>query len=169
MIKAKEISIKRPGRLLRTLFRLPLVLYRIGLGSLMSMQILLTTVGRRTERRYKVVVDVIEHDKTKDTYYICAAFGLLSDWYLNLRANPIVQAQVGRHKFTVRTTTLPLNEAENILVTFTRCHQHYVNFMMRVIGVRMSWSKENIHTLALKMPVVACMRISANLNPHSAR
>ena len=79
----------------------------------MSMQILLTTVGRRTGRHYKAVVDIIEHDKTKDTCYIISAFGPHSDWYLNLRANPIVQAQVGRRKFTVRTTTLPLNEAED--------------------------------------------------------
>ena len=34
--------------------------------------------------------------------------------------------------------------------------------MMRVIGVRISWSEENIRTLALKMPVIACVRISAN-------
>jgi deazaflavin-dependent oxidoreductase (nitroreductase family) len=168
MTEVKEISIKRPGYLLRTLFRVPLVLYRLGLGDLMSMQILLTTVGRRTGRHYKVVVDIIEHDKTKDTYYVSAAFGPQSDWYLNLKANPIVQAQVGRRKFIVRTTTLPFNEAEDILVKFTCRHQHYVNFMMHVIGVRISWSKENMHTLALKIPVIACMRIPANSNPQHA-
>lgn len=165
MTKAKEISIKRPGRLLRTLFRLPLVLYRLGLGSLMGMQILLTTVGRRTGRHYKVVVDIIEHDKTKDTYYISAAFGPRSDWYLNLRANPIVQAQIGLRKFTVRTTTLPLDEAEDILVKFAHRHPRFVRVMMRVIGVRISWSEEDVRTLALKMPVIACERISANSNP----
>ena len=164
MTKAIEISIKRPGRLLRTLFRLPLVLYRLGLGSLMGMQILLTTIGRRTGRHYKVVVDIIEYDKSKATYYISAAYGPSADWYLNLRANPIVQAQVGRRKFTVRTTTLPLDEAEDILAKFARRHPHYVRVMMHLIGARISWSEEDIRTLALKMPVIACTHISANSN-----
>ena len=167
MTKPKEISIKRPGRLLRTLFRLPLVLYRLGLGSLMGMQILLTTIGRRTGRHYKVVVDIIEHDKIKATYYISAAYGPRSDWYLNLRANPIVQAQVGRREFIVRTTTSPPEVAEDILVKFARRHPRYVRVMMRVIGVRISWSEEDVRTLALKMPVITCARISANSNPHA--
>ena len=161
MTKAREISVKRPGHLLRILFRLPLVLYRFGLGSLMGMQILLTTVGRRTGRLYKVVVDIIEHDKTRDIYYISAAFGPRSDWYLNLKASPIVQAQVGWRKFTVRTTPLPLDEAEDILVKFARRHPRYVRIMMLVIGVRISWSEEDVRALALRMPVIACTRISA--------
>ncbi len=134
----------------------------------MGMQILLTTVGRRTGRHYKVVVDIIEHDKAKDTYYISAAFGPRSDWYLNLRASPIVQAQVGRRKFTVRTTTLPLDEAEDILIKFVRHHPGYVRVMMRVVGVRISWSEEDMRNLALKMPVIACARIWQN-QIHNAR
>lgn len=128
------------------------------------MQVLLTTLGRRTGRYHRVVVDIIEHDKTKDTYYINAAFGPRSDWYLNLRANPIVQAQVGWHKFTVRTTTLPSDEAGDILVKFARRHPHYVRIMMRVIGVRISWSEEDVRALALQMPVVACTRIVKTSN-----
>ena len=164
MTKANEIFIKRPGRLLRTLFRLPLVLYRLGLGSLMPLQILLTTVGRRTRRHYKVVVDIIEYDKTKDTYYISAAYGTRSGWYLNLRAHPIVQAQIGRRKFAVRTVTLPIDEAEEILVRFSRRHPRYMRVMMRVVGVRMSWSEENVRALALKTPVIACAPISRQEN-----
>jgi deazaflavin-dependent oxidoreductase (nitroreductase family) len=160
MTKAKKSFAKRPGRLLRTLFRLPLMLYRLDLGSLMPMQILLTTVGRRTKRRYKVVVDIIEHDKTKDTYYISAAYGPRSDWYLNLRAYPIVQAQIGRCKFMVRTNTLPLDEAEDLLVKFVRLHPHYVRIMMRVVGMRIGWSERDVRNLALKMPIIACTRIS---------
>ncbi|UCG45736.1 MAG: hypothetical protein JSV58_02885 [Candidatus Bathyarchaeota archaeon] len=79
MRSAKEVTIKPSSRILRILFRLPLVLYRIGLGNLMGMQILLTTIGRRTRRPHKVAVDIIKHDKTKDTYYISAAFGSRSD------------------------------------------------------------------------------------------
>lgn len=138
------------------LFRLPLVLYSLGLGSLMGMQILLVTVGRRTGRHHKVAVDIIEHNKTKDTYYINAAFGTHSDWYLNLKSNPIVQAQIGRRKLTVRTATLPLNEAEDILVKFVSRHPYYTHIMMRLIGVKISWSEEDVRALASEMPVIKC-------------
>jgi deazaflavin-dependent oxidoreductase (nitroreductase family) len=126
----------------------------------MGMQILLTTVGHRTGQQHKVVVDIIEHDKTQDTYYISAAYGPRSDWYLNLRAYPIVQAQVGRRKFMVKTTTLPLDEAEDILVKFAQRHPRYVRVMMRVIGVRIGWSERDVRNLASKMSVIACARIS---------
>lgn len=121
----------------------------------MIMQILLTTVGRKSGQPHRVVVDIIGHDKSKDTYYVSAAFGRLSDWYLNLRANPTVHAQVGRRRFTAQATTLPPEEAEDILVEFAHRHPRYVRLMMRVIGVRIGWSEGEVRALALEMPVVA--------------
>jgi deazaflavin-dependent oxidoreductase (nitroreductase family) len=156
MRSSKEITVKPPNLILRILFRLPLVLYRIGLGNLMGMQILLTTKGRRTGRPHKVAVDIIKQDKTKDTYYINAAFGPRSDWVLNLRVTPIVEAQICQRKLTVQTTVLPLGEAEEILVDFTRRHPRYVRIMMRVVGIRLGWSEDDVRALAPKMPVIAC-------------
>jgi len=140
---------------LLALFRMPLAFYRVGLGSLLVMQMLLATVGRKTGRSHRVVVDILEHDKTKDIYYVSAAFGLRSDWYLNISANPTVHAQVGRRKFTAQATTLPLKEAEDIYVRFVSHRPHYVRIMMRVIGVRIGLSEDEIRSLASYMPVVA--------------
>lgn len=156
-MKAEEISVKPPGRLLRILFRLPLVLYRIGLGDLVPTQILLTTIGRKSGKPHRVIVDIIGGDKTKGIHYVSAAFGPHSDWYLNLKANPTVQAQIGRRKFTARAIILPLKEAEDLLVEFVRLHRRYARVMMRVIGVGTSLSEDEVRALASQMPVVAIL------------
>ena len=153
----KTQQIKPPGRLLRILFRLPLILYRGGLGGLIPMQILLTTMGRKSGRSHRVVVDIIGGNKTKGIYYVSAAFGPRSDWYLNLRANSTVQAQIGRRKFAARAVILPLKEAEDLLVEFVRLHRRYARVMMGVIGVRTSLSEDEVRALASQMPVVAIL------------
>lgn len=121
----------------------------------MFFQMLLTTVGRKTGKPRRVVVDILEHDETEDVYYINAAFGSLSDWYLNIMANPSAHAQVGRRKFVAQATILPSKEAGDALVRFVHRHPHYVRVMMHVIGVKAGFSEEEIHCLALQMPVIA--------------
>lgn len=154
MMKA-ETQIRSPGRLLLFFFRLPLVLYRVRLGNLMFFQMLLKTVGRKTGRQHRVLVDILEHSKAEDVYYVNAAFGSRSHWYLNIEANPNVHGQVGGRKFVARATILPSREAADVLVRFVRRHRRYVRVMMRVIGVKTGFSEDEIHSLALQMPVIA--------------
>ena len=106
---------------MRWLLRAPVLVYRIGLGGLMPGRpmlgglmpghLMLTTVGRRSGRPRRVVVDMW-HDTTTDTYYVASGFGEHADWYRNLQANPEVGVQVGWRKLRARATTLPVEEAE---------------------------------------------------------
>jgi len=116
---------------------------------------LLKTVGRGSGKPHKVVVDILEHDKIEDVYYINAAFGSRSDWYLNIKTNPAVHAQVGGRRFAAQATILPSEEAGNILMRFVHRHPRYVRVMMHVIGVETGFSEHEIHCLALQMPVMA--------------
>ena len=150
-----ETRISRPGILMRILFRMPLIMYSIGLGRAMSKQMLLTTTGRRSGRPHEVVIDIVGHDKPRDMYYASAAFSTRSDWYLNLKANPVVRVKVGCRQFTARAITLPPGEAEDILVRFVSLHSRYVSVIMRAIGVRLSGSEVEVRNLASQMPVVA--------------
>jgi len=158
-MKAEEIQVEPPGRLLRLLFRLPLIPYRIGFGGIIPNQIMLATVGRRSGKRHQVVLDIIGSDKTKSIHYVSAAFGPKSDWFRNLRANPAVQAQIERRKFTARTVILPQKEAEEMLVEFVGLHRRYARIMMRVIGVRTELSEDEVYALASHMPVIAIVEM----------
>ncbi|MGB6896866.1 MAG: nitroreductase family deazaflavin-dependent oxidoreductase, partial [Dehalococcoidia bacterium] len=116
-------SPRRPGMLVRWFFRAPVVLYRIGLGGLMPMQLLLTTVGRKSGRPRQAVVDVLRHDAATGTYYVASAYGADSDWYRNLQANPTVRAQVRWRKFPATATALPEDEGEAVLLDYWRRHR----------------------------------------------
>ena len=99
--------VRRPGMLLRWLYRTPVVLYRIGLGGLMLGQVMLTTVGRKSGQPRRAVVDLLKHDAATDTYYVVSAYGGGSDWYRNLEANPAVEVHARGRKFSARAATLP--------------------------------------------------------------
>jgi len=138
----------------RLFFRAPIMLYRIGLGGLMPMQLLLTTVGRKSGQPRQAVVDVLRHDAATDTYYVASAYGAHSDWYRNLQANPAVCVQVRRRRFPARATTLPQEEAEQVLLDHWRHHRLYSRATLRLVGLKAA-SEEEVRAAAGQMRVVA--------------
>ncbi len=77
------------------LFRLPLGLWRVGLGWLLPRNLLvLTTSGRKSgEPRHTMV----EHWEIDGDYYIVSGWGKQAQWLKNLQADPIVTVQTVRH------------------------------------------------------------------------
>lgn len=151
---AGEARRRRPGVFLRWFFRAPVMLYRVGLGGLMFGQLLLTTVGRKSGRPRRAVVDVLGHDAATDTYYVISAYGARSDWYRNLQATPAVRVQVRWRKFAARATTLPEKKAEEMVLDFWRRHRLYVRTMLRLIGLK-AGTEEEARATAAQMRLVA--------------
>ena len=159
---------RRPGLLLRWVYRPPVLLYRIGLGGLMpgrSMlgglmpgHLMVTTVGRRSGRPHRVVVDMWR-DTATDTYYVMSGFGQHADWYRNLRAHPEVGVQVGWRKFRAHATMLPEEEAEEWMLSRWRQHGRLMRFYaavsLRMIGLK-GWStEEEVRAVVSEIRVVA--------------
>jgi deazaflavin-dependent oxidoreductase (nitroreductase family) len=140
--------------LLRLFFRTPVMLYRIGLGGLMPGQVLLTTVGRKSGRPRRAVVDVLRHDAVTDTYYVASAYGARSDWYRNLEANPTLRVQVRWRRFPARAIFLSQEETEDMLVDFWRRHRLYSRATMRLVGLKAA-SEEEVRAVARQMRLVA--------------
>ena len=150
----QDKPLRRPGRLLRSFFRAPIMMYRIGLGGLMPGQLLLTTVGRKSGRLRRAVVDVLRHDAATDTYYVASAYGARSDWYRNLEANPTLRVQVRWRRFSARPTFLSQEETEEMLVDFWRRHRLYSRATMRLVGLKAA-SEEEVRAVAGQMRLVA--------------
>ncbi len=155
-----SVKAPRPGLLLRWFYRTPVALYRIGLGGLMPMQLMLTTVGRKSGQPRRAVVDLLKRDAATDTYYVVSAYGELSDWYRNLEANPAVQVQVRWRRFAGRATIVPQDEAEAFVLGFSRQHRLYVRTMFRLIGLKAD-TEDEMRAVAAEMRVVAIQPESA--------
>jgi deazaflavin-dependent oxidoreductase (nitroreductase family) len=125
----------QPGRVALAVFRLPLPLYRAGLGWLLGDTfMLLVHVGRRTGRPHEMTAMVLDHDPAARAVVICANWGASSDWVRNLRAGPALRVQVGRDSFTPEHRFLTEDEAYAVVREFCRRHPHRVRFAGRIMG-----------------------------------
>ncbi len=151
---------KKPNRMLKFFFKVPVWLHKMGLGGwerLVGAQwMLITTKGRKTGKPRNVMVDVMDYDKSTDTYYIEAAYGERADWYKNIQSNPIFEAQVGRRKFKARAGALTTEGAAELLVQFYRSKPAYTRSVMAMAGIKFNGEDElrilgtNLTLLAVK-------------------
>jgi deazaflavin-dependent oxidoreductase (nitroreductase family) len=88
---------RRASPLLRTLLKVPVLLYRGPIAELMRSRcvMLLTTRGRRSGRPRTTGVSFMPVD---DRYVVFSGWGTGSNWYRNVRAHPEVWITVGRRR-----------------------------------------------------------------------
>src|SRR5574340_76216 len=109
---SKSILDAPPSGLVRSLLRLPILLYRLHLGWVLGDRfLLLHHTGRKSGRVQETVVEVVRHDGVSDTYYVVSGWGAKSDWYLNIQNNPLAIIRVGAGAMQVRAVKIPLAEA----------------------------------------------------------
>lgn len=154
----KSLVTTRPKGLLRFLLQLPTVLYRLRLGWLLGERfVMLHHVGRKTGQLRRTVVEVVGHDKVRDTYYIVSGWGFKANWYQNLRAAPEITIQVGSRKLEVYAETMPAKEGAQILLDYRQKHPFAARELSRLLGVNLSeTSPEELEAIIQEsMPVVA--------------
>jgi len=127
------------------------------LGWLLSDRFLmLTHIGRKSGRPHQTVIEVVQHDKETDTYYVVSGWGEKSDWYQNIQKNPSVIIHLGSHKFQAAAKFTPLAKAIEVMEAYVRDHPvAFTELSLLVLGERMRPGKEAAQQLAEKMPMVA--------------
>jgi deazaflavin-dependent oxidoreductase (nitroreductase family) len=124
---------------MRWLFGVPLFLQRVGLGGwerILGIRFIkITSKGRRTGRPHAVLVDILEHDLVRNTYYVQSAYGERADWVRNIKTNPVFEAQVGRTRFCASAERIPQSQAADVLLRYIDTHKRYAKIMMQAIGV----------------------------------
>jgi deazaflavin-dependent oxidoreductase (nitroreductase family) len=125
---------RHPGRLALAIFRIPLPLYRVGLGWLLGHTfLLLTHVGRKTGRSHAMAAMVLGYEPATQQAVICSAWGPKADWVRNLRAGPAKRVQIGRESFTPEHRFLTEDDAFAVAVEFRRRHPRRLRFISWVL------------------------------------
>ncbi len=90
-----------PKGIYRQLVRLPLGLYRLGLGEVMDTLgiLVLTTRGRSSGLPRHIPIDYRVHGSK---IYLVSAWGTHPDWFQNLQQTRIVTVRRGEHIFSAR-------------------------------------------------------------------
>lgn len=152
--KIKEVL--PPRGLARLVFRLPIWLYRLGLGGLLGTRfLLLTHTGRKSGRGRQTVLEVVRYDNATTTFVVAAGFGPESDWYRNTRSNPQVTVQCGRHSWEMVTTFLSPEQAGEELLDYARRHPKALRELASFMGYRLDGSQEDIRALGQVLSMVA--------------
>jgi deazaflavin-dependent oxidoreductase (nitroreductase family) len=99
----------RPNRLQKLFFKAPIALYRDGPAEIMRRRcvMLLTTTGRRSGQPRTNGVSFMP---LGDHFIIFSGWGIRSDWYRNVLADPNVTVKVGNR--TLQATAVPVADAE---------------------------------------------------------
>jgi deazaflavin-dependent oxidoreductase (nitroreductase family) len=109
-----------PGPVFRYIFKIPILLYRLGLGGFVGPHfLLLTTTGRKTGKTRYTPLEFSFDEKT-GSYIVSAGWGGKTDWYKNALANPVVKVQVGWKKFTAEAIPIPHREVAEQMMEISR-------------------------------------------------
>ena len=153
-IMTRLVPLDRPGPVFKVLFKIPVWLYRIGLGGLQGKHfLLLVTRGRKTGKLRYTALEY-SHEASTDAYQVMAGWGGRTDWYRNARANPRVQVQVGRRRFQALAEPLGDEEVAQILFEITQINPNAAGMWSRWAGEPLDGSLESLRRAAPFFPVL---------------
>ncbi len=137
------------------IFKLPLILYRAGLGWLFGHRfMLLTHIGRRTGKVRQTVLAVLEYNpKTLEIKAMSAWSD--SDWCLNLQAHPALQVETGFTRFTPEHYALSPEEIATLFVNYRNKHPIFSRIVCRIPGWRAGSSYNEFLELARTLRGIA--------------
>ena len=124
----------RPSRLLKVVFAVPAVLYRIGLGGMLGKRMLaLTHRGRKTGKLRETVLEVLLFDPDSRESVVVSAYGTGADWYRNLRVQPALRVRTGRLDYLPEQRLLTPDETREAAIEFSRRHPRETRLVPRVL------------------------------------
>ena len=146
-----------PSAALRFGLRLPIWLFRLHLDFMLGDRFLmLIHTGRKSGLPRQTVIEVVQHDKTTDTYYVVSGWGEKSDWYQNIRKTPQVIVHVRGRKFQSTAEFISVEKAIEVVNDYAQKHPVAFNELSGLfLGERMKPGSDAPERLAKKMPMVA--------------
>jgi deazaflavin-dependent oxidoreductase (nitroreductase family) len=141
----KKISdVHPPTGLKRLIFRAPIWLYSVGLGSLLGGRfLLLHHTGRKSAQLRQTVLEVVNFDPLTGTYYVASGFGKCSDWYLNILKTPDVKIQVGNKTIPAIAKVLDPKKSGEAMVNYAKRNPRAAKQLMRICGYEVDGSEED--------------------------
>ncbi|MEU5987642.1 nitroreductase family deazaflavin-dependent oxidoreductase [Spirillospora sp. NPDC047418] len=142
-----------PTGLRRRLWRLPIRLYRMGLGPLLGRRImLLTHTGRVSGLPRRVVIEVVQNDG--DGYVAASGFGPRADWYRNVMATPEVTLQIGGKKIQATAAPIATDEGAEIMARYAPLHPTAARQLCKLMGFAVDGSVDDYREVGRHIPFV---------------
>lgn len=138
-----------PKGLLRLGFRLPVYVYRLGLGWLFGKHfVLINHLGRKTGSPHQAVVEVIERDPQTGGVTVVAGYGAQTQWYQNLRVHPETTIQIGRRRMPVVAEFVSAEDGEDIMSRYVNRHHKLTGELFSMVGYTWDGTEQRARQIA---------------------
>lgn len=119
----------------RFVARLPVLLFRCGLGWVFGGRLLLLHhTGRVTGLHRRVVLEVVEHEPADRRWIVASGFGPRAAWYRNLRAEPKTLIEVGNRRHAVTAHFLAADDGSEIMARYAQQHPRTARRLCAFMG-----------------------------------
>ncbi len=140
-----------PNAFVRWLFRVPVYLYRAGLGFLFGRRIiLLEHIGRKSGLKRYACVEVVDRDVNDESLTIVSGDGEHSQWYRNLVARPDIEIRIGCERRAVRAKLLGPAEGADVMADYARRYPKIAPKLMKLCGAHMDGTEADYREVAEK-------------------
>src|SRR5215211_6061581 len=145
----------RPPAFMIPILKLPLLLYRRGLGWLFGHRfILLTHVGRRSGRIRRTVLAVLYFDPKTEEIMAISAWSA-SEWYRNILTSPALQVETGFTRYAPVHGSLSSEEIATLFEGYRHEHPIFSRIVCRIPSWQWNSSHEKLLELANTLRGVA--------------
>jgi len=145
-----------PPRGIRSIpWRLPILLYRAGLGWILGSRfLLLRHKGRKSGKVRAAVLEIIHSLPDASSYFVVSGFGTRSDWYQNILQDSCVEIQVGRKRFPAQAKQLDPPDGAALLTAYAQKNPGSLQALSKIMGYEIEFSPQGIRNFGLKIPVI---------------
>ena len=153
-------SSQKPPALMIPFMKLPLILYRLGLGWMLGKRFMhLTHVGRRSGKVYHTVLAVLRFDEQSLEMFAVSPWSE-SNWYQNIQAAPALEVETGdirrgRVRYAPVQRNLTPEEIADALIAFRKQYPIFSRMVARIPGWKIDASYEEFLELARTLRGVA--------------
>lgn len=142
-----------PSGFQRVLWRLPISLYRVGLGFLVGQRLmLLTHTGRKSGQPRQSVLEVVGREE--GGYLAASGFGVAADWFKNILKTPEAVIQVGNRRIGVRATVLSADEGSALMERYAMRHPKTAQRLCKVMGFEVDGTPGDFREVGRRVPFV---------------
>lgn len=151
------VQIKKMGPpvgLSRLGFRLPIWLYRLGIGGLLGKRfVCLTHTGRISKQPRQTVLEVVRYEPESGACVVAAGFGERSDWVRNVTRDPHILFTIGRIHRNGLAEKLDVGTAGSELVNYARSHPLAWRELTRFMGFQVDGTEQDTYELGKMIPM----------------
>lgn len=146
------VPLDKPGGFLKSLFKIPILLDKLGLNRLIPEWILLlSTTGRRSGKPVITPVEYLYHQED-NSYWIMSGWRGNTDWYKNIHKCPEVSIKVNGKTYPVKAVALTEEEILAYLTEILKVNPEAIAIFSRWAGKQIDPTEEGLRQVCTDFP-----------------